>query len=227
MALHHGKRNQPPSITTPKRTLIYTTLFGDMRVAYPLHESDRQNADCICFSDREASSLDAHGWTVKTLHPWAPPLAMVKILKCMPQMLGDYERSIYIDAAVQPKLPLLPLLDSMNGCDMLCFQHPDRRTAGEEYRFCYKIRKDAPERLDATAAILNGTSYPLFLGGLLWRKHTPAVEEFGKRWLFHTFTGTSRDQISMPVAIAQSGLTFKAMDKRTLGNLVTLNKRKR
>lgn len=207
-------------------TLIYTTLFGKMRTAYAPLESDRHNADCICFSDRDARSIDSREWTVKTIYPWSDPLSIVKVLKCMPNMLGDYERSIYIDATVRPRLPLLPMFDVMQDCDLLCFRHNRRATVNEEYRHCLAIGKDSRERLDGMARTLNGSTHELFLGGILWRKHTPAIERFGREWLFHIFTGTKRDQISMPLAMEKSGVNFKALNRSTLHKMVMIHNKR-
>ena len=114
------------------KTLVYTALFGRHRVAYPPHGRDRE-ADCLCFSDRPPEALKAPGWTVRRLAPWCNSLAMVKLLKCLPGTLGDYERSVWIDANLRPRRSLLEYFERMGAAELLCCAHQRRTTAAEEY----------------------------------------------------------------------------------------------
>src|SRR5208337_3448868 len=81
------------------KTLVYTALFGNLTIAHRPTQFDQENAECICFTDRERY---LPGWTVRRMPPcWAGSLAAVKMLKCLPFMVGDYDQSLWIDAHVR------------------------------------------------------------------------------------------------------------------------------
>jgi hypothetical protein len=205
------------------KTLVYTALFGRLTQAHKPTPFDQENADCICFSDR---NLTLPGWKVRRLPLcWAGNLAAVKVLKCLPFMLGDYDRSLWIDAHVRMRRSLTPMFDIMNDLDLICFLHNRRQTISEEYKRCLVRRKDSRDRLAYTYA-QTGNTDGLYLGGILWRRHTPAIEEFGKQWLFQIMTGTSRDQISMPWALEQSGVKFAALDRVTRSKLIMIHNKR-
>jgi hypothetical protein len=202
--------------TLARKTLIYTGLFGTQRVARPLLPEDRENADCICFSDRPRAALDAGDWDVFFSPTWTTPLSIIKVLKCLPWTLGDHGRSIWIDANLRPRLPLLPLFEKMEGTDMLCFSHGRRQTVGQEHAHCARVRKDARQRLDYTAKRLGANGQVLLYGGALLRKHTCAVRDFCQRRLMEIMLGTRRDQISLAPLLESSGLLLTILDGRQL-----------
>ncbi len=205
------------------KTLVYTALFGRHRVAYPPHGRDRE-ADCLCFSDRPPEALKAPGWTVRRLAPWCNSLAMVKLLKCLPGTLGDYERSVWIDADLRPRRSLLEYFERMGAAELLCCAHQRRTTAAEEYAHCLAAGRDGRERLALTAARVMPGAEPLLLGGLLWRRHTPRVADFGQRWLAEMFLGSSRDQISLPWALLAAGVPYSVLPRGRFSRLVMQHK---
>lgn len=206
------------------RTLIYASLFGKLRLCRPLIPQDRVNADCILFTDRDPQDLQVgEGWKIVKLVPWANTMTMVKILKCLPHYLGDYDRSICIDAHLRCRRPLLPVFDAMGDADIACFKHPKRKTAAEEWRHVRRHKMDDPRRLDRTAAAIELENFGLYLGGMMWRKHTPATLDFGLKWMMKMFMGTKRDQISMHWAIQASGIKLHEIHERRVGQYVMIH----
>ena len=149
---------------------------------------------------------------------------MIKVLKCLPHLLGDYERSCAMDANLRPRRSLLALFDRLDGAEMGVVAHNKRQTTQDEYRHCRHVRNDAPQRLDFTAARVLGSNYPLYLGGMLWRWHTPRVADFGQRWLMEIFLGTRRDQISLPWALAQAQVPVRVFPRRESSKLVMIHR---
>ena len=197
------------------KTLIYTALFGKHSLVRPLPAADMvADADRICFSDRDGSRLRADGWKVIHINPWPSPLAMVKVIKCLPHVLGGYDRSVWIDANLRARRPVLRVFDTMTDIDMAIHHHIKRKNPAEEYKHCKRIRRDHPVRIDFTVSrIKDVESLPLYYAGVIWRKHTPCVIDMGQRWLMEIMLGTSRDQITLPGIVRDCGVPIMVISR--------------
>lgn len=65
----------------------------------------------------------------------------------------------------------------------------------------------------------------LYYGGFIARRHTEADDRFSRLWWNYIETGSKRDQLSLPVALARSGVSFRAIKRKRRGEFFAIRKR--
>lgn len=133
------------------------------------------------------------------------------------ELFPDADWTIYLDGQLQLAVDPVSLLaecEAWGPGDLYLFHHQDRECLYAEAREVLRIGKDRDRRtVDAQIARYRAAGFPeaagLYLGGMLVR--SPAAAKFNLRWWDEVQRGSHRDQISVPVALAASGVRHTAL----------------
>jgi len=200
------------------KKVIYTVLIGDYE--NELHEApDLEDWDCIAFvSDM---SIKDRGWTLKELEI-SKPLGVVRtsrLPRILPHLFLDdkYEESIYIDASVILESdPSTWKTDKGNLRDHDCIwgvaKHWERQCVWQEFIANDLAEKTHPDTLREQEAHykklgLEDARVLLNQNSVIYRKHKdPRVIEACADWWKYFCQHTCRDQLSFPMAVAETGI---------------------
>lgn len=183
--------------------VLYTAIFGGRD---DLHEPQNVPDDvrCICFTDDE--SLRSKRWEIRPCDfpSSCSPLEAAKGVKLHPHVWlpAETTASLWIDGRFE--------LRDLNGV----FDMPPAFELGlirktdfglyEELDDCVAHGRDERRRLlRAFGRYADEFNLPVWLGGVLFRRHTPKVALFNEFWMREIKETTWRDQISLPVVLRQ------------------------
>lgn len=124
--------------------------------------------------------------------------------------------TIYVDGQLQLAVDPLMLLaecDAWGEGDLFLFRHHERDCLYDEARAVLNVRKDTRQRVEPHVRRYRSSGFPehagLYMGGMLVR--SPAAADFNDVWWAEVERGSCRDQISLPVALANSGVNYTAL----------------
>jgi Protein of unknown function (DUF616)/Glycosyl transferase family 2 len=190
-----------------KALVIYTAIFGGYDV---LRDPEERvpGVQYVCFTDNPRLRSDS--WIIRYRRPSGNPLMQSKACKILAHETLDCDYSLWIDGR--------STLHCLNGAfdrlrsDLGLRRHPSRDCIYDEAEHCKRQRRGDPRLIDTSVARYRAGGHPerhgLWLGGVLLRRHTPAIAEFNRQWWREVSTGSSRDQISLPVVLRRLGLAF-------------------
>lgn len=95
--------------------------------------------------------------------------------------------------------------------------HPRRTCVFEEIIAVKRNRQDDPATLRRVEARYEAEGFPihhgLWMSGVLFRRHTPAVKQFNEQWWAELSENSIRDQISLPYLLWKTGLEFETVPR--------------
>ena len=164
--------------------LIYSANFGSY---------DSPKAHAICEKGITYKSFLDHGEN--------DPLVTARQVKVLaPIELPDFDWYLWLDATMQIKAPLMPLIEKLleSKHDFAAFQHNEWPCSYTEISKCVERKKDDPLNLLKARALLDKEKLPKNFGqaatGVLWRRNTKAVKEHALAWWLDMEATTMRDQ---------------------------------
>jgi hypothetical protein len=188
-----------------KSLVVYTAIFGGYDV---LREPGERAAGVqyVCFTDNPRLRSDA--WQIRYCRPSGNPLLQAKACKILAHEVLDCDVSLWIDGRVR--------MESLNGVfdrlrsDLALRRHPQRNCIYVEAEHCKKKRRGDPRLIDRSVARFKAEGHPshygLWLGGLVLRRHTAVTRAFNCEWWREVTSGTTRDQIHLPVILRRLGI---------------------
>lgn len=201
-----------------ERIVVYTAVSGGYDVLRdPKHVLP--NCDYIAFADRP---LDCKVWQVQPFNYHEEDVARAaRFMKLHPHLyFPDHKISIWIDANISLEGDPQPFIDCL-GEDgvMALFPHPHRNCVYVEGRECIKRSKDGAELIEQQLAEYKARAFPEDVGlwetGVLVRRHLdPKCKQLMTAWWKELFLGSRRDQISLPVAIHDTGAPVRALAEK-------------
>jgi len=179
------------------KQVIVKALFGNYdRWADPLIVEE--DTDYIVFTDQNIKSELFEIRKTERLKP-----KYERLIKAQPwEYVGrQYERYIWMDANIYPRVPLSFDPD----IDITCLEHQGRNCIYDEYEVCVKLRKDNPAVMKQQVDTYRNEGYPenngLVQTGLMIRKLNEATLEHGRIWSAQIQTHSRRDQLSFNYAL--------------------------
>ena len=199
------------------RLTVYTCVFGDYQ---GLLEPKHPWPDCefICFTDRDDLVSDI--WSVKRLDlNHLNIIAASRMPKILPhRFLSDSDASLYIDANIRinknPAEHLLPLLKNTY---FWAPRHFARDCIFEEAKECMVLDRASALRVVPEMSRYRALGMPAHAGmtenNILLRahKHAHVIKTMEAWWSLYE-QGCGRDQLSLPVALMQSGGEVSHLD---------------
>ncbi len=193
-----------------KSLVVYTAIFGGYDVLREPKERT-PGVQYVCFTDNPRLRSDA--WNIRYCRPSGNPLLQAKACKILAHEILDCDVSLWIDGRTT--------IHSLNDVfvrvrsDLALRRHPKRDCVYIEAEHCKKSRRGDPRLIDRSIARFRAEGHPsrygLWLGGLVLRSHTPAIQTFNCEWWREVTSGTSRDQISLPVVLRRLGVAFDVL----------------
>lgn len=183
------------------------------------------SVEWVCVTDGQPhpDAIWTRGWTVVSeprRHPH--PNRAAKWPKCLPWKYTDAPVSIWIDGSYRIASPYFAA-DAMALADPIAqFVHPWRGCLFEEAQASARIAKYDSEPVLEQAAHYQHAGFPkgwgLWASGVIVRRHTQAVRDFGNLWLSEIERWSFQDQISEPYALSIAGLRPAALPGDHLTN---------
>lgn len=171
----------------------------------------------LCWTDQPVTVIpDTPPWEIARWPGAGTDLSdrrKAKLPKCRPDLWlldQDVDLSIWVDASVQIK-DLLGLLAAAEvataNTGIAMFRHPDRDNIEDEAALSVTLPKYDAACIDAQMATYR-SDLPkgLWASGVIARRDTPKVRQFGAEWDREIRTWSDQDQLSLPVALARCEL---------------------
>jgi hypothetical protein len=129
----------------------------------------------------------------------------------MPDKFMDTKYSLYMDGNIRLKVPMQKLIDEwLDGYDIAIFKHHARKCLYVEGLLCAKMGFDDPEPIINQLKRYEKAGFPKDYGltenGVILRRHTNKVREWGEAWFAEYACGSKRDQLSAMYAAHRVGL---------------------
>lgn len=188
---------------------VVTAIYGGYDTLKPA--GDAPGVEWVCVTDDQKLRDEPQGWQViyeprNGVHP----NRAAKRPKMLPWCYTGADASVWIDASFIPAAPDFPraLLDHAE--PIAQFAHPDRDCIYDEAAFSVPLSKyrgqPLAEQVEHYRAIGHPEHWGLWATGVIARRHTDAVIDFGWRWLADCECFTYQDQVSEAPALARAGL---------------------
>lgn len=164
--------------------------------------------EMVCFTDE---SFASRAWDVRVKTPTHDdPCRAAKVYKILPHRFLDCDWSIYLDASYILLADITAVIAMMT-TDIALFKHT-RDCAYDEADACIALKKDDRQTIVDQMARYQAAGYPphngLMVGGVIIRRHTPAVAAMNEVWWEEIQRGSRRDQLSFPVVVHRLGMAY-------------------
>jgi Protein of unknown function (DUF616) len=203
-----------PQPAAPK-ICVYTVLTGGYERLNEQPVAAASGLDFLCFTDDPG--LRSETWQIRYIRPLLPddPTRSARVLKIRAHaVLPDHDVSLYIDNSVvlrrTPDEAIVDLLPER--VPLALVAHSFRRTVRDEFAAVAELRLEAASRLEEQLAHYESRDpdslalRPLAGLLLLRRHHDPTVVAAMETWCAHVLRYSRRDQLSLWVALRQTGL---------------------
>lgn len=193
---------------------VYTGVFGGYDALHAPRER-QPGVQYVCFTDNPR--LKSTAWGIRYCPPSGDPMLQAKRMKVLAHEMVDCDLSIWIDGNIE----LVSLNGVIEACkrDLALAPHPERDCIYAEAEHCRMARRGDPKRIEAAVSRYRAEGHPpafgLWMGGIVVRKHTAAVARFNQAWWREIESGTTRDQISLPVVLRRLGLSVDSLPGST------------
>ncbi len=189
------------------KVVVYTACFGGYDEVVDL-VNPNPDIEYVYYTDRYPKKK-LYGWTVVKQHRITKtPVRDARRRKIRVdryRRIWDADCSIWIDSNMELLCnPISLCAEFLDGCDWAMFGHPHRRNIVEEARECLRPRyeRDKSHIIDAQIKRYGKEGDPRLWGimstGVLLRRHTDKVKEFGIAWYKEITNGSHRDQFRHP-----------------------------
>jgi hypothetical protein len=192
--------------------VVYTALFGGYDTIAPVDPS--WNCDFVCFTDN--SDFIAEGWQIEVVPCNNESFATLnRRYKMLPhEYLGQYKRSLYIDANIKLIQDPTPLLNKYLDDGIIALPvHPDRYCLYDEGLACIEHGKADKESVLQLLYRYKEISFPEKFGltenNVVLRRHLDeTVVSLMNEWWMEYCNGVKRDQLILPYLIWKNKISF-------------------
>lgn len=203
--------------------IVYTAVFGDIGDALDRSVRAEPGVRYVAFLDPESllrRTAENAGWQTRlpSFHMPSDSRRQARYHKCLPHRLfPEAEYSLWVDGTLLPKQSVHTLIKKfLSKHDLCLFSHSHRSRVREEVAACVRRKKDAAGTLLKQAARYREEGYPdnngLVETGVVLRRHTPEIKDFGERWWSQIYRHSVRDQVSFNYVCWRQGLAYATFD---------------
>lgn len=201
--------------------IVYTAIYGGYDFLHP--HADVPNVEWRCFTDD--ANLSHPDWEIIVEPARFPhPRLSAKWRKCHPPL--DDPLTLWIDGCVEVTDRIF--LERVRAVckpetPIALWPHPQRNRVTDEALFSERLAKY--EGLDMRGQVADYLKWRpdlddlgLFASTVIARHATPEVLQMGAAWLAHCAAYTYQDQLSLPLVLADYGLTPRALPGSLVGS---------
>lgn len=186
--------------------IVYTAITAGKDAL--IEEQNTKGAEFVAFTNQQSSKT----WSIR------PPTDIFKDdrrnsrpQKFMPDKFFDTEYSLYIDGNVRLNVPMKQLVDEwLDGYDIAIFKHHARDCIYDEGEVVVRAGFDTPQNVIPQLKRYMDSGYGQHKGlcenGVILRRHTRKVREFGEAWFAEYSLGSKRDQLCAMYCADRVGL---------------------
>jgi FkbM family methyltransferase len=203
----HGVTSSAP------RRVVYTALIGGYERLNEQPIAASSAVEFICFTDDP--ELVSETWTIRLVEPRFPrdSIRSARYLKVMgPELLKDYDQSLWIDNTIQLCMPPETILDEwLTEADFAAPLHSFRDSVAGEFDAVETAGYDGPARIYEQMTTYAATRPSVlrekpYATGFIARRHTTEVCEAMRLWYEHILRYSRRDQLSLNYVLSVTGL---------------------
>lgn len=186
--------------------IVYTSITGGKDKL--IEDQNTKGAKFIAFTDQKFSKT----WEIR------PPTDVFKDdrrnsrpQKFMPDKFFDTKYSLYLDGNIKLNVPMQQLVDEwLDGYDVAIFKHHGRDCIYAEGEVVVCSGFDDAQTVIKQLKRYLDNGYPEHKGlcenGIILRRHTNKVREWGEAWFAEYSLGSKRDQLSAMYCADRVGL---------------------
>jgi hypothetical protein len=205
-----------PETTKPPRAprrVVYTALIGEYEALNEQPTASESDIDFVCFTDNPTAVSDS--WQIRLVEPRFPldAIRSARYLKVKgPELLSDYDESLWIDNSVLLRAAPGTILDEwLATTDAAIPVHSYRTSVLGEFDTVAAQGYDDPARVYEQLIHYSSTSEKVlgevpYWTALLARRHTPAVLETMALWFDQILRYSRRDQLSINYVVDRTNL---------------------
>ena len=202
----------------PEKIVVYTAVLGDhdeLRGPYNGTPHGMGNFNdrftrYVRFLDHPLSRPNAQSWENIVVSSPEHPRRAAKQIKILPhRYFPEATASLWLDGSLSLNYAPAWLVEhALGDADIALYPHPFRfETIYDEAQAVIDCGLDDPTIVRAQVGRYRALGFPktgpLYYGGILLRRHSPAMEEFNESWWKEIQDGSIRDQLSLPVLLWQ------------------------
>lgn len=192
---------------------IITAIYDDYDTLKPICPQEGADVEWICVTDNAELKNEeaAVGWNV-VYEPRAGlhPNRAAKFPKMLPWRYTEARASVWVDASFLVTSSWFALQATALADPIAQFVHPWRDCVYDEADASAPMPKYLGEPIQEQSRNNRETGHPehwgLWATGVIARYHTPAVGEFGARWLLRNLEWSYQDQLSEAPSLRESHL---------------------
>lgn len=206
--------SDPYAVNQTRSACVYTTLIGDYEKLNEQPVAASSRLPFICFTDDP--DLQSETWQIQHVKPLygMDPVRSQRALKVRPyEYLPSFDVSLYIDNSVLLKIEPEQFIERYLGESGFCLpEHSFRESVLDEFLEVEAQSLDDPGRIfeqlnHYTMEFPELLQERAYWTGMLLRDHrNPKVRTMLELWWAHVQRYSRRDQLSINVALKESGL---------------------
>lgn len=203
------------STAVPSR-VVYTTLVGRYERLNEVLIDRPADVRFVCLTDDP--DLRSDTWEIEVIEPLLrrDPIRSQRLLKIVGhERLHEFDEWLYIDNCVRLRADPHAIFDAwLPGCDLAIPCNPVNDTVRCEFEMVRNLEYDSYERITEQlqhyeAAHPDVLSQRPYWAGFFARRPTEQVREAMRLWAAHVLRYSRRDQLSLNVALHESGLAVR------------------
>ena len=196
-----------------KKISVLTGIFGDFDEVPPVPFGFDE---AILISDKSIKSE----WTNVILNlDFISPRLCSKIPKFRPDLFTSNAISVWIDASIRDPENWLhkASMHKIRNSEMVLFKHPERTNVFEESLYSRDLRKYKNFQLDKQVntyqELPSFDGNNLYAGGVIVRRDTSKLENFGNEWFMENTVHSIQDQLSLPHLIKKHKINLAIFEE--------------
>ncbi|MEM9043262.1 MAG: glycosyltransferase domain-containing protein [Pseudomonadota bacterium] len=207
------KALNPYEIENPngKKIAVVTAIFGRFDRLMPIDPAWQENADFFAFSD-SSIEMPTEWKLVHGVYYNEDPRRRARFAKLhLPTFFSGYDWVVWIDGNILLCEDPKTILEHLNpdSFDFITFKHPDRSSIVAEAAACITFNKE--DGLVLASHLKQHQDHPAFRDENLYetmvlflRPSSSHVQDMCAKWWRSIMRGSKRDQLSLPLAIADT-----------------------
>lgn len=210
--LFRSSKSKRQGANSSNEITVITAIMGDYDDIPPVPKGFKH---AVLVSDVPLNS----DWTNVVMESQLPSRLASKIPKFRPDQFVPTSLSVWVDASMRDPDNWLydACLQKLNKSDFVLFRHPDRTSIVDEVIASRDSPKYDQFPLEKQINFYLNSGFQddvgLFACGVIARRHSSEISEFGNAWLLENMRWSIQDQISFSYLVKRRGLKVEVFNQ--------------